>query len=137
MPLRLSQSRPALRLTLRRAVALRRVHVLTGLAIGLAVIATMIVSLPSGSAAVFLSLMLLGALGARREFRTPSLKELAFCSIAIIAALLIRPGARLAVSTYEATGFVTLVAFMAFVLALAIALGVLAEKLLAAGEDGA
>lgn len=130
MPFRLPQPRPVLRFALRRA------YVLAALAIGLAVIATMIVSLPSGSTALLLSLMLLGALGARREFRTPSLKELAFYSIAIIAALLIWPGARLAVSTYQATGFVTLAVFMAFVLGLAITLGVLAEKLLAAGDDG-
>lgn len=128
MPFRLP--RPALRFALRRA------YVLAALPIGLAVIATMIVSLPSGGTAFLLSLMLLRALGARREFRTPSLKELAFYSIAIIAPLLIWPGARLAVSTYQAAGFVTLAVFMAFVLALAITLGVLAEKLLAAGDDG-
>lgn len=129
MPFRLPQPRPALRFALRRA------YVLAALALGLAGVATMIVSLPSGGAALLLSLMLLGALGARREFRTPSLKELAFYSIAIIAALLIWPGAHLAVSTYQSTGFVTLAVFMAFVLGLAITLGVLAEKLLAAGDD--
>lgn len=118
-----------LRLSLRRAPFLP--------ALGLAAIVTMIVSLPSGSLAFLLALMLLGVVGARREFQTPSLKELAFFSIAIIAALLIRPGAHLAVSAYEATGFVTLVAFMAFVLALAIALGMLAGRLFTTGEDGA
>jgi hypothetical protein len=79
--------------------------------------------------------MLLGVVGARREFQKPSLTELAFFSIATIAALLIRPGAHLAVSAYEAAGFVTLATFMAFVLALAIALGGLVERLFAAGED--
>lgn len=105
-------------------------------ALGLAAIATMIVSLPSGSLAFLLALMLLGVVGARREFQTPSLTELAFYSIAIVATLLIRPSAHLAVSAYEAAGFVTLAAFMLFVLAFAIALGVLCERLFTAGEDG-
>ena len=105
-------------------------------ALGLAAVATMIVSLPSGSIAFLLALLLLGVLGARREFQSPSLKELAFYSIAIIAAVLIRPGAHLAVSSYEAAGFVTLAAFMVFVLALAITLGLLSERLFAAREDG-
>lgn len=117
-----------LRLSLRRAPILP--------ALGLAVIVTTIVSLPSGSLAFLLALMLLGVVGARREFQMPSLTELAFFSIAIIAAVLIRPGAHLAVSAYEAAGFVTLAVFMAFVLVLAIALGRLAERLFAAGEDG-
>jgi hypothetical protein len=118
-----------LRLCLRRAQFLP--------ALGLAAIVTTIVSLPSGSLAFLFALMLLGALGARREFQTPSLKELAFFSMAIIAAALIRPGAHLAASAYEAAGFVTLAVFMAFVLALAIALGMLAGRLLTTGEDGA
>lgn len=113
--------------------SLRRARFLP--ALGLAAIVTTIVSLPSGSLAFLLALMLLGVVGARREFQKPSLTELAFFSIAIIAALLIRPGAHLAVSAYEAAGFVTLAAFMAFVLALAIALGRLVERLFAAGED--
>jgi hypothetical protein len=113
--------------------SLRRAQFLP--ALGLAAIVTTIVSLPSGSLAFLLALMLLGVVGARREFQKPSLTELAFFSIAIAAALLVRPGAHLAVSAYEAAGFVTLVAFMAFVLALAIALGRLVERLFAAGED--
>lgn len=113
--------------------SLRRAQFLP--ALGLAAIVTTIVSLPSGSLAFLLALMLLGVVGARREFQKPSLTELAFFSIAIVAALLVRPGANLAVSAYEAAGFVTLVAFMAFVLALAIALGRLVERLFAAGED--
>jgi len=115
--------------------SLRRAQFLP--ALGLAAIVTTIVSLPSGSLAFLLALMLLGVVGARREFQKPSLTELAFFSIAIVAALLVRPGAHLAVSAYEAAGFVTLAAFMAFVLALAIALGRLVEKLFAAGEDHA
>ncbi len=113
--------------------SLRRAQFLP--ALGLAAIVTTIVSLPSGSLAFLLALMLLGVVGARREFQKPSLTELAFFSIAIVAALLVRPGAHLAVSAYEAAGFVTLAAFMAFVLALAIALGRLVERLFAAGED--
>jgi hypothetical protein len=113
--------------------SLRRARFLP--ALGLAAIVTTIVSLPSGSLAFLFALMLLGVVGARREFQKPSLTELAFFSTAIIAALLIRPGAHLAVSAYEAVGFVTLAAFMAFVLALAIALGRLVERLFAAGED--
>ena len=79
--------------------------------------------------------MLLGALGAGRELLTLSLKELAFYSFAIVAAGLIWPGARLAVSTYEVSGFVALAAFMAVVFALAVALGILSAKLLAS-HDG-
>lgn len=112
---------------------LRRIQFLP--ALGLAAVATMIVSLPSGGSAFLLALMLLGAVGARREFQTPSLTELAFYSIAILAAVLIRPGADLAVSAYEAVGFVTLAAFMALVLVLAITLGMLSERLFAAPED--
>lgn len=116
-----------LRFTLRRAQFLP--------ALGLAALVTTIVSLPSGSLAFLLAVMLLGVVGARREFQTPSLTELAFFSIAVVAASLIRPGAHLAVSAYEGAGFVTLAAYMAFVLVLAIALGRLVERLFAAGED--
>lgn len=84
---------------------------------------------------LLLPLVLLGALGAGRELLTLSLKELAFYSFAIVAAGLIWPGARLAVTTYEASGFVALAAFMAFVFALAVALGILSAKLLAS-HDG-
>ncbi len=89
----------------------------------------------SAASILFLTLMLLGALGAGREFLTPSLKELAFYFFAIVAAALIWPAAHLAVSAYEAAGFVTLALFMAFVFALAVALGVLSVKLLAS-HDG-
>ena len=84
---------------------------------------------------LFLPLMLFGALGAEREFLTPSLKELAFYSFAVVAAGLIWPGAYLAVSTYEVLGLMMLAAFMAFVFACAVALGVLSMRLLA-GRDG-
>jgi len=130
---RLPQPRPALRFALRH---LQFVAILT-LAAGLGILVTRLFALPFGSAILFLPLMLLGALGVRREFQTPSLTELAFYSSAFIAVLLIWPGAHLAVSAYEASGFVTLAAFMILVLALAIVLGVLAEKLFAAGEDDA
>jgi len=84
---------------------------------------------------LLLPLVLLGALGAGRELLTLSLKELAFYSFAIVAAGLIWPGARLAVTTYEVSGFVALAAFMAFVFALAVALGILSARLLAS-HDG-
>jgi hypothetical protein len=45
------------------------------------------------------------------------------------------PSASLAATAYEAAGFVTLLAFMAFVFAVAIALGMLAVKLLASRDD--
>lgn len=131
--LRLPQPRPALRFAVRHLQFLT-VLVLAG---GLSILVTRLFALPFGSAILFLPLMLLGAVGVRREFQTPSLTELAFYSSAFVAALLIWPGAHLAVSAYEASGFVTLAAFMFFVLAVAIALGVLAEKLFAAGEDDA
>ncbi|MFZ5677812.1 MAG: hypothetical protein ACOZAM_33020 [Pseudomonadota bacterium] len=43
----------------------------------------------------------------------PSLTELAFYSIAILCALLIRPGAYPAVSAYQAAGFLTAAAVTA------------------------
>jgi hypothetical protein len=89
----------------------------------------------SGVAFLFLPLVLFGALGAGRELLTPSLKELAFYSFAMVAAMLIWPSARLAVLAHEASGLVMLAAFMGFILALALALGVLAVKLLAS-HDG-
>ncbi len=84
---------------------------------------------------LFLPLVLFAALSAGRELLTPSLKELAFYSFAMVAAGLIWPGADLAVANYEASGFVAIAAFMAFVFALAVALGVLSADLLA-GHDG-
>lgn len=88
-----------------------------------------------GGAVLFLPLKLFGALSVGREFPTPSLKELAFYFSLLAAALLIWPSAHLAASAYEAAGFVTLAAFMGFVFALALFLGLLAVKLLAA-HDG-
>ncbi|WP_162914350.1 hypothetical protein [Taklimakanibacter lacteus] len=84
---------------------------------------------------LFLPLVLFAALSAGREFLTPSLKELAFYLFAMVAAGLIWPGANLAVAAYEASGFVAIAAFMAFVFALAVALGVLSADLLAS-HDG-
>jgi hypothetical protein len=80
---------------------------------------------------LFLPLVLFAALGAGREFLTPSLRELAFYFFAMVAAMAIWPSAHLAAFAYEATGFfVPLLVFMGFVFALAIALGVVAVKLL-------
>lgn len=85
----------------------------------------------SAVAFLFLPLVLFGALGVGRELLSPSLTELAFYCVAVIAAGLIWPGARLAVSTYQGTGLVTLAAFMVVVFVLAMALGVLAMRFLA------
>ncbi len=87
------------------------------------------------AAVLFLSLVLFEALGAGRELLTPSLRELAFYFIAILAAGLIWPGAHLAMSTYEAAGFVTLALFMVFAFVVAVALAVLAVEL-PASQDG-
>jgi hypothetical protein len=84
---------------------------------------------------LFLPLVLFAALSAGRELLTPSLKELAFYGFAMVAAGLIWPGANLAVASYEASGFVAIAAFMAFVFALAVALGVLSADL-RASHDG-
>ncbi len=62
-------------------------------------------------------------------------KSIAFYCIAVVAAGLIWPAARLAASTYEVAGLVTLLAFMVLISALAVALGVLTMKLLAS-HDG-
>lgn len=88
----------------------------------------------SAAALLFLPLALFAALGAGRELSTPSLTELAFYSFAIVVSMAIWPSARLAVTAYEASGFVTLLAFMGFVFGLAIALGVVAVKLLTGDE---
>ncbi|MGE0239368.1 MAG: hypothetical protein AB7F09_00460 [Parvibaculaceae bacterium] len=88
-----------------------------------------------GRSLLFLPLALFGALSAGRELLSPSLKELAFYSFAIVATMAIWPSARLAAIAYEATGVVTLFAFMGFIIAVAIALGVAAVKLLS-GSDG-
>ena len=84
---------------------------------------------------LFLPLVLFAALSAGRELLTPSLKELAFYFIAIVAAGMMWPGAQLALSAYEDTGFVALAAFMTFVFALAVALAVLAAYQLAGPDD--
>jgi hypothetical protein len=133
MQIRLSQQRPSFRLIRRRFL------------VALFLIAALVVAIralfplqPDSISAVtflFLPLVLFAALGAGREPLTPSLTELAFYSFAVVAALAIWPSARLAVTAYEATGFVTLIAFMAFVIGLAIGLGVVTVKLLA-GNDG-
>jgi hypothetical protein len=134
MQIRLSQHRPFLRLRLCRRRSLLTLAVIVIL---LAAAHTLSPLQPNGIWAallLFLPLMLFAALGAGRELFTPSLTELAFCSFAIVAAMAIWPSARLAVIAYEATGFVTLLAFMGFVFALAIALGIVAVKLLAGDE---
>lgn len=128
---RLSQPKPPLQLLLHRGRFL----------IAFVLVAALTTATPalfrlqpdSFSAVAFLSLplVLFGALGVGREFLSPSLKELAFYSIAIVVAGLIWPGAQWAVSAYEAAGFVTLAAFMVLVFALALGLGVLSVKLLA------
>lgn len=84
---------------------------------------------------LFLPFVLFAALGAGRELLTPSLKGLAFFSFLAVAALAIWPSARLAVTAYEATGFVTLLGFMGFVFVMALALGLLAVRLLAGRDD--
>lgn len=89
----------------------------------------------SAAGFLFLPLVLFAALGVGRELLTPSLTGLAFYSFAIVAAMLIWPSARWAVEAYEASGLVTLAVFMGFILALALALGVAAVKLLAS-HDG-
>jgi hypothetical protein len=135
MQIRLSQHRSLARLGLGR----RRSLITLGLIAALLAAAHRLFPLQadgiSAVALLFLPLVLFGALGAGRELSTPSLTELAFYSFAIVAAMAIWPSASLAVTAYEATGFVTLLAFMGFVFAVAIALGVLAVKLLASRDD--
>ena len=72
--------------------------------------------------------------GHRRTSRWRSLLATALILAPIVAAMAIWPSARLAVSTYEVLGFVTLLAFMGFVFALATALGIAAVKLLGGDE---
>ncbi|WP_119269872.1 hypothetical protein [Taklimakanibacter deserti] len=135
MQIRLSQHRGSLRLRVSRG---RSLLALGALATLLAAACTLFLLQPDSLLAavlLFLPLALFGALGAGRELLSPSLTELAFYCFAIVAVMAIWPSARLAATTYEATGFVTLFVFMSFVFALAIALGVLAVKLLA-GDDG-
>lgn len=135
MQIRLSQHRGPLRLQVSRR---RSLLTLGAIATLLAAACTLFPLQPDSLSAVallFLPLVLFGALGAGRELLSPSLTELAFYSFAIVAVMAIWPSARLAATAYDATGLVTLFAFMSFVIALAIALGVLAVKLLA-GDDG-
>jgi hypothetical protein len=74
------------------------------------------------------------AFAERSPHRWRSLFTLALVVIFPVAALAIWPSARLTVSTYEVLGFVALLAFMGFVVALASALGVAAVKMLAGDE---
>jgi len=134
MQIRLSQSRPPFRLPFHGS---RFLVAFLLVAFMMATASALFQLQPDAISAVsFLSLpvVLFGALGMGREFLTPSLKELAFYSFAVVAAGLIWPGARLAVSTYQAAGVATLAAFMAIVFALAVALGVLTMKLLASND---
>jgi hypothetical protein len=135
MQIRLSQHRSFARLRLTRRRSLLTLALIVAL---LAAVHTLFPLQPDGISAallLFWPLVLFAALGAGRELSTPSLTELAFCSLAIVAAMAIWPSARLAVTAYEATGFVTLLAFMGFVFALAIALGVVAVKLLTRNDS--
>jgi hypothetical protein len=84
---------------------------------------------------LFLPLVLIAALSAGRGLLTPSLKELAFYFVAIIATGAIWPGAHLAILTYKDAGFVALAAFMIFVFVVAVTLAVLSAHLLASSED--
>jgi len=131
-----SSSRPPRRVHLHRGRFLAA-FVLTAL---LLVAAHALFAFRAGSMAIiglllFLPLVLIAALSVGRGLLTPSLKELAFYSFAMVAAGLIWPGANLAVATYESSGFVAIAAFMAFVFALAVALGVLSADLLAGHDD--
>ena len=87
----------------------------------------------SAVALLFLPLVLFAALGAGRELFSPSLTELAFYSFAIVAAgdMAQRTSRR---SPTRPPASRDALAFMGFVFALAIALGVVAMKLLA-GRD--
>src|SRR5688572_27307501 len=107
MQIRLSQSKPPFQLSFHRGRFL--VAFLLVAALMAAAHALFQLQPDSISAVAFLSLplVLFGALGVGREFLSPSLKELAFYSFAVVAAGLIWPGARLAVSTYETAGLVT------------------------------
>jgi hypothetical protein len=135
MQIRLSQHGPLARLHLGRGRSL----ITLGLIAALLAAAHRLFPLQadgiSAVALLILPLVLLAALGAGRELLAPSLTELAFYSFAIVAAMAIWPSASLAATAYEAAGFVTLLAFMAFVFAVAIALGMLAVKLLASRDD--
>lgn len=134
MQSRLSPSQPVLRLQLRRGRFLFAfVLVAAFMAVAHTLFSFQSDSIPAAGL-LFLPLVLLGALSAGRELLTPSLKELAFYSSAIMAALLIWPTARLTVSAYEASGFVMLAAFMGGIFALAVALGMLAVKLLSRND---
>jgi hypothetical protein len=66
--------------------------------------------------------------------RWSSLHAPALLVVHVVAAMAIWPSAHLAVGAYDATGFVTLLAFMGFVFVRAIALGIVAVKLLASAN---
>jgi L-asparagine transporter-like permease len=134
MQIRLSQHKAEARLPFNRRRSLLTLVLIIAF---LAAIHTLFPLQPDNilaAALLFLPVALFAALGAGRELSMPSLTELAFYSFAIVAGLAIWPSARLAVTAYEASGFVTLFAFMGFVFALAIGLGVVAVKLLAGDE---
>jgi apolipoprotein N-acyltransferase len=135
MQIRLSQHKAEARLPFNRRRSLLTLVLIIAF---LAAIHTLFPLQPDNilaAALLFLPVALFAALGAGRELSMPSLTELAFYSFAIAAATAIWSGISLAVTAYEAAGLITLLAFMGFVLALAVALGVLAVKLLAR-DDG-
>lgn len=134
MQVRLSPSKPVLRSQHRGRFLFAFVLAAAFMAVAHTLFSFQSDSIPAAGL-LFLPLVLLGALSAGRELLTPSLKELAFYGFAMVAAGLIWPGANLAVESYEASGFVAIAAFMAFVFALAVALGVLSADLLAS-HDG-
>lgn len=134
MQIRLSQHKPLARLRLNRGRSLLTLGLIAALLLAAHTLFSLQPNSVLAAALFFLPLVLFAALGAGRELSTPSLTELAFYSFAIVAVMAIWPSARLAVAAYEASGFVTLLAFMGFVFALAIALGFVAVKLLAGDE---
>lgn len=134
MQIRLSQHKPLALLQLTRGRSLLMLGVIAALLLAAHALFSLQPNSVLAAALLFLPLVLFAVLGAGRELSTPSLTELAFYSFASVAAMAIWPSARLAAAAYEASGFVTLIAFMGFVIALAIALGFVAVKLLAGDE---
>ena len=70
----------------------------------------------------------------RRAGRRRSLIMLALIVAPLLAIVAIWPSARLAIGTYEVSGFVALLAFMGCVFALATALGIAAVKVIGGDE---
>ena len=134
MQTRLSQHKPLARLQLNRGRSLLMLGVIAALLFAAHALFSLQPNSVLAAALLFLPLALFAVLGAGRELSPPSLTELAFYSFAIVAAMAIWPSARLAAIAYEASGFVTLIAFMGFVIGLAIALGFVAVKLLTGDE---